>query len=64
MLTANTWKAADYGVLALGLALTFGLHLVGLNAVPGLHFDEAWAMNFAWSLSDHPFTVHAMSPYT
>ncbi|RZA06401.1 MAG: hypothetical protein EOP11_10475 [Proteobacteria bacterium] len=64
MPTASTWKAADYGVLALGLALTFGLHLVGLSAVPGLHFDEAWAMNFAWSLRDQPITVHAMSPYT
>jgi hypothetical protein len=64
MPTANTWKLADAAMLALGLVLTLSLHLVGLSVVPGLHFDEAWAMNFAWRLGSEPFTVHAMSPYT
>ena len=64
MPTVSTWKRADLAPIALGLALTFGIHLLGLSQVPGLHFDEAWAMNFAWRLGSEPFTWHAMSPYT
>lgn len=37
-----------------------------LNIIPGLHFDEAWAANFAYRIYQEPgfWPLHAQSPYT
>jgi hypothetical protein len=64
MPTASTLKRADFWVAALGFAFLCTIHLVGLSEIPGLHFDEAWAMNYAHSLITAPLTTEAMSPYT
>jgi hypothetical protein len=64
MRTANTSKAADAVFLVLGTVLLLFLHTFALDDIPGLHFDEAWAMNHAWRLAEGQWTLEAMSPYT
>lgn len=44
--------------------MLLGLHFYGLAAVPGLHFDEAWAFNHGARLASGELTLSAMSPYT
>lgn len=63
MPTENT-SAANRAFFCFGLALLLFLHLFSLTDVPGLHFDEAWAMNFSGRLADGEWTWKAMSPYT
>lgn len=51
--------------LIAAIAALLALHLFRLQQIPGLHFDEAWAMNFSATIgkgSHWPIT--AMSPYT
>lgn len=42
------------------------LHFYRLAELPGLHYDEAWAMNYAWRIAAEPgfWPWAAMSPYT
>lgn len=51
---------------ALGLLLLAWIHFEALGVYPGLHFDEAWAMNYAWRIVNEPgfWPLTAMSPYT
>ena len=41
-------------------------HLVWISRVPGFHFDEAWAANFAHRIAFEPgfWPLYAQSPYT
>lgn len=64
MPTENTSNPAEGIFLFFGVALLLFLHLFALGEVPGLHFDEAWAMNHSYRLSTGDFTLQAMSPYT
>ncbi len=59
-------KKFRYCVIAGGLSLLFFLHVYGLAGVPGLHYDEAWAMNYSWRIVSEPgfWPLAAMSPYT
>ncbi|HEY8279526.1 MAG TPA: hypothetical protein VIH99_07885, partial [Bdellovibrionota bacterium] len=52
--------------LAFGALLLLFLHFYKLGSVPGLHYDEAWAMNYAWRIANEPgfWPLTAMSPYT
>ncbi|MGZ3660580.1 MAG: hypothetical protein ACXVB9_18145 [Bdellovibrionota bacterium] len=52
--------------VALGCALLLFLHFYRLGEVPGLHFDEAWAMGHAWRITHERgyWPLTAMSPYT
>jgi hypothetical protein len=52
--------------VALGCALLVFLHFYRLRLIPGLHYDEAWAMNYAWRIAHEPgfWPLTAMSPYT
>jgi hypothetical protein len=52
--------------VALGCALLVFLHFYKLGTIPGLHYDEAWAMNYAWRIAHEPgfWPLTAMSPYT
>lgn len=54
------------GVTLLGCALLVALHFYRLSSIPGLHYDEAWAMNYAWRIAHEPgfWPLTAMSPYT
>jgi hypothetical protein len=53
-------------VLGLGFLAYFLTHCLFLDQVPGIHFDEAWAANFAHRLSTGQLgiPIEAMSPYT
>jgi hypothetical protein len=53
--------ALQLGYIALAL-----LHFHSLPVYPGLHFDEAWAMNYSWRIASEPgfWPLEAMSPYT
>jgi hypothetical protein len=64
MPTENTSKYANAILFLFGSALLMFLHAFGLGEIPGLHFDEAWAMNHAFRISEGEFTLQAMSPYT
>lgn len=64
MPTANTSKPAEGIFFVFGVVLLLALHLFALSQVPGIHFDEAWALNFAYRLSEGEWTLSAMSPYT
>lgn len=64
MHTENTSKPAEAAFLFFGVALLLFVHLFALGKVPGLHFDEAWAMNHAHRISRGIFTLEGMSPYT
>jgi hypothetical protein len=50
----------------LGFALMIGTGLCHVSQVPGFHFDEAWAANYAYRIFSEPgfWPVEAMSPYT
>lgn len=50
----------------LGILLFLYEQLSHLDLVPGLHFDEAWAANFAVRIATEPgfWPLHAQSPYT
>jgi hypothetical protein len=60
----NTSKFASSVLLVSGGLLLLILHLFALYAVPGFHFDEAWAMNHAVKIMGGEFTFSGMSPYT
>lgn len=47
-----------------GAALVLLVHGYGLGDFPGLHYDEAWAMNFAHRIGPGFWPLTAMSPYT
>ena len=64
MRTENTLPLVDRLVLGTGIILLFFLHFYQLREVPGLHFDEAWAMNHAARIFHGEFTLRGMSPYT
>lgn len=64
MPTENTSKPAEGIFFVFGVLLLLAVHLFALSQVPGLHFDEAWALNFAFRLSEGEWTLSAMSPYT
>ena len=64
MPTENTSKTADALLFLFGSALLIFVHAFALGEIPGLHFDEAWAMNHAFRISEGEFTLQAMSPYT
>lgn len=64
MRTENTLPLVDRLVLGAGIILLFFLHFFRLREVPGLHFDEAWAMNHALRIFHGEFTLRGMSPYT
>lgn len=64
MRTANTSNPAEGIFFVFGVLLLLGLHLLALGQVPGLHYDEAWALNFSYRLSQGEWTLSAMSPYT
>lgn len=53
-------------LLASGFCLLLFGHLHDLGGTPGLHFDEAWAMNYAWRIASEKgfWPLTAMSPYT
>ena len=53
-------------LLALGFFLVVLGHALDLGWTPGLHFDEAWAMTYAWRIASEPgfWPLTAMSPYT
>jgi hypothetical protein len=53
-------------VLAVGVIACLYLHLASLSVQPGLHFDEAWAMNYSWRIAFEKgfWPLAAMSPYT
>jgi len=53
-------------VFLAGCALLVFLHLYRLAEIPGLHYDEAWAMNYSWRIASEPgfWPWAAMSPYT
>lgn len=59
-------KGLDLAFLGLGLLFLGFFHLFALKEVPGLHFDEAWAANYAWRIASEPgfWPLHAQSPYT
>ncbi|MGE3262898.1 MAG: hypothetical protein AB7K68_14040 [Bacteriovoracia bacterium] len=59
-------RHAERGLLALGVLACLYFHLRGLSAMPGLHYDEAWAMNYSWRIGFEPgfWPWQAMSPYT
>ena len=50
----------------LGFGFLIATGLLWVARIPGLHFDEAWAANFAYRiLTEHGFwPLSAMSPYT
>jgi hypothetical protein len=52
--------------VALGCALLLFTHFYKLGTIPGLHYDEAWAMNYAWRIAQETgfWPLSAMSPYT
>lgn len=47
-----------------GWAVLILVHLLFLRSIPGLHFDEAWAMNHSLRIMGGEFTLQGMSPYT
>lgn len=59
-------RALDLAFLTLGILFLALFHFFALGEVPGLHFDEAWAMNFSWRIASEPgfWPLHAQSPYT
>lgn len=59
-------KEPNGWLLWLGLLFCTFMHVRALHALPGLHFDEAWAMNFSWRIASEKdfWPLHAMSPYT
>lgn len=59
-------KTLNAAAWPLGLALLFFLHFYKLGAVPGLHYDEAWALNYSWRIAFEEgfWPLQAMSPYT
>lgn len=65
MPTKTIWKNSNLWLL-LGLVAFFGSHLPWLGRLPGLHFDEAWAANYAWRIAfeDRFWPWQAMSAYT
>ena len=78
MLTENSFKTTLRGskllqnphikklLLFLCGGLFTWLHLYKIAYIPGLHFDEAWAMNFSRQIAFEPgiWPLTAMSPYT
>jgi hypothetical protein len=59
-------RELSYGwfLALLGWGTLFWVHSFRLRTVPGLHFDEAWALNHAYRWIDGQGTWQAMSPYT
>lgn len=59
-------RALELTLLALGILFLGFFHFFALHAAPGLHFDEAWAMNFAHRIAFEPgfWPLTAQSPYT
>src|SRR4051812_27297485 len=57
---------ALFGVSLLGFSLLIATGLFSVFQVPGLHFDEAWAANYAYRILSEPgfWPIDAMSPYT
>ncbi|MGZ3694509.1 MAG: hypothetical protein ACXVBE_02720 [Bdellovibrionota bacterium] len=53
-------------ILVLGVIACLYFHLRSAAAIPGLHFDEAWAMNYSWHIAFEKgfWPWQAMSPYT
>jgi len=49
-----------------GMLLLLFLHFYRLAHIPGLHYDEAWAMNYSWRIASESgfWPLQAMSPYT
>ena len=64
-LTARSRNFSSVGFF-LGCGILFFNHLIFLSQVPGLHYDEAWAGNFAHRIAADPgfWPLQAMSPYT
>jgi hypothetical protein len=54
------------GISLLGFLLMISTGLYQISLVPGLHFDEAWAGNYAYRIFSEPgfWPIEAMSPYT
>jgi hypothetical protein len=52
--------------LILALLLGLVLRLLFIAKAPGIHFDEAWAANYAHKIASEPgfWPINAMSPYT
>jgi hypothetical protein len=59
-------RALELALLALGILFLGYAHFFALREAPGLHFDEAWAMNFAHRIATEPgfWPLTAQSPYT
>lgn len=64
MPTENTSKLANALIWSFGAVLLLLLHFTNLYAIPGLHFDEAWAMNYSIKILQGHWTLQGMSPYT
>jgi hypothetical protein len=56
----------EHAFALLGALLLLTLGIVHLADSPGFHFDEAWAMNYAYRIAFEPgfWPLTAMSPYT
>jgi hypothetical protein len=64
MPTENTSKLANRILWLFGGLLLVLVHFTNLYALPGLHFDEAWAFNHAVRILNGEWTLQGMSPYT
>lgn len=52
--------------LILAFLIGLALRLLWISTAPGIHFDEAWAANYAFKIGHEPgfWPINAMSPYT
>lgn len=65
MPTVNSSRI-DRTAFAFGVLVCAFLHFAWLSSLPGLHFDEAWALNYAWRIAFEPgfWPWQGMTPYT